>query len=356
MRRLSDLGAYGITFHVADNALLIPDLIGFWLTGTMVTERTNASTTGLLDVRTQDWDRDLCGRLGVRPGLFPGLVDAGTAIGPVRPEVGSWIGATGLTVTTVGSHDTASAVVGVPFFGDDAAYISCGTWGLVGVELEKPVVTAAGRAANFTNEAGVDGRTRFLTHVMGTWLLSETVRGWEAAGERIDLVALLRAAQDDEGPITVFDVQDPRFVPPGDMPSRIAAYCAERDLAPPVDRLTLVRSIVHSLAAGFARAVEQAATLSGRRCRAIHLVGAGRRTRCCAKRSPTAANDSSSPGPSRPQLSATSWSRPGPWVPSMAISSRSAHLRSCHGAPCSVMRGRLTVVRVPLNEGVAGSR
>lgn len=159
--------------------------------------------------------------------------------------------------------------------GDDAAYISCGTWGLVGVELEKPVLTAASRAANFTNEGGVDGRTRFLTNVMGTWLLSETVRGWEAAGETIDLRLLLREAQDDTGPVTLFDVQDPRFVPPGDMPSRQASYCADHDLPPPANRLALVRSIVHSLAAGFAHAVEQAAALSGRRCRTIHLVGGG---------------------------------------------------------------------------------
>lgn len=265
--------------EVADHALLVPDLIGYWLTGDMATERTNASTTGLLDVRTQDWDRDLCHRLGVRDTLFPSLVDAGTGLGGVRADVGRWIGAPGLTVSSVGSHDTASAVVGTPLTGDDAAYISCGTWGLVGVELEKPVVTAAGRAANFTNEAGVDGRTRFLTNVMGTWLLSETVRGWEAAGDRIDLASLLAEAEGETGPVTLFDVQDPRFVPPGDMPGRIAAWCVEHDVPAPAGRLRLVRSIVHSLAAGFAAAVANAAELSGRRCSSVHLVGGGAQNR-----------------------------------------------------------------------------
>jgi rhamnulokinase len=260
---------------LADHALLIPDLVGWWLTGTMATERTNASTTGLLDVRTQDWDRDLGRRLGVPASLLPPLVDAGTPLGRVTDEVGGFLGAPGLTVTTTGSHDTASAVVGVPLSGDDAAYVSCGTWGLVGVELAKPVLTAAARDANFTNEGGVDGRTRFLTNVMGTWLLSETVRGWEAAGEQIDLGRLLSEASAVSGPVTVFDVQDPRFVPPGDMPSRVVAWCAEHDVAPPADRLQLVRSIVHSLAAGFARAVDQAAELSGRRCGTIHVVGGG---------------------------------------------------------------------------------
>ena len=261
--------------EVADHALLVPDLIGFWLTGEMATERTNASTTGLLDVRTQDWDRDLCARLGVPADLFPRLVDAGGTLAPVLADVGAFVGVPGLTVATVGSHDTASAVVGVPLSGDDAAYISCGTWGLVGVELDKPVLTAASRDANFTNEGGVDGRTRFLTNVMGTWLLSETLRGWESAGERIDLASLLDEARSWSGPVTIFDVQDPRFVPPGDMPSRIDAWCSEHDLAAPVGRLALVRSIVHSLAAGFARAVEQAAALSGRRCSTIHVVGGG---------------------------------------------------------------------------------
>lgn len=260
---------------VADRALLIPDLIGYWLTGRMVTERTNASTTGLLDVRTQDWDRELCERFGVPDTLFPDLVDAGSPVGPVRPDVGEWLGAPGLPVTTVGSHDTASAVVGVPMSGEDAAYISCGTWGLVGVELDKPVVTAAGRAANFTNEGGVDGRTRFLTNVMGTWLLSETVRTWERSEDAVDLRRLLAEAAQVAGPVTVFDVQDPRFLPPGDMPSRIATLCAELEIEAPIGRAALVRSIVHSLAAGFARAVEQAATLTGRTIRTVHVVGGG---------------------------------------------------------------------------------
>ena len=123
----------------AERMLLIPDLLGYWLTGEMVTERTNASTTGLLDVRTGEWDTDLMARVGLRPSLFTDLVDPGARIGKVTDEVGKQIGAPGLTVTAVGSHDTASAVVGVPMQTDDAAYISCGTWGLVGVELDAPV-------------------------------------------------------------------------------------------------------------------------------------------------------------------------------------------------------------------------
>jgi rhamnulokinase len=264
---------------LADHALLVPDLIGFWLTGQRATERTNASTTGLLDVRTQDWDGDLAARLGLAADLFPGLVDPGTAIGGLLPAVASLVGAPSLALSTVGSHDTASAVVGVPMTGGDAAYISCGTWGLVGVEAEEPIVTAAAAEANFTNEGGVDGRTRFLTNVMGTWLLSEAIRTWARddgdSDDSVDLGRLLRQAAEVTEPVPVFDVQDDRFTPPGDMPGRIADWCAEHDVAAPQGRPALVRSIVESLAAGFAAAVEAAETLSGRTVRTVHLVGGG---------------------------------------------------------------------------------
>jgi rhamnulokinase len=249
----------------ADRLLLVPDLLTSQLAGVAVTERTNASTTGLLDVRTGAWDAELLDLVGLRPELLGPLVDPGTVVG-----------AHGDTpVVAVGSHDTASAVVGVPMTDRDAAYVSCGTWGLVGVETERPVVTEASRAANFTNEGGVDGRTRFLTNVMGTWLLSETLRAWATD----DLAGLLaRAAAYDEA-VPILDVQDPRFLPPNDeqsdMPARIAAWCAEHDVAPPAGPVATVRCIVVSLAEAFAHAVHQAADLSGTDVRRVHVVGGG---------------------------------------------------------------------------------
>lgn len=259
----------------ADHLLLIPDLIGFWLTGRMVTERTNASTTGLLDPRTGEWDLDLVQRAGLPARLLTELVDPGQPIGTVSSSVGERIGAPGLPVTAVGSHDTASAVVGVPMLTDDAAYISCGTWGLVGLELDAPVMTEDARAANFTNEGGVDGRTRFLTNVMGTWLISETLRQWERDGDPVELTEILRAASDVSGPVTTFDVQDPRFMPPGDMPTRIREWCAERGVEAPADKAVLMRSIVESLAQAFADALETAQRLSGRSIGVVHVVGGG---------------------------------------------------------------------------------
>lgn len=261
----------------ADSFLLIPDLIAYWLTGTQISERTNASTTGLLGVHDREWDVALIDRLGLPPRVFPSLVDAGTAIGGLLPSVAGEIGvAHPLTVTAVGSHDTASAVVAIPATGDgDFAYISCGTWGLVGVELDAPVLSDAGRLANFTNEGGVDGRVRYLHNVMGLWLLSESVRTWERDGQPIDLPALLDAAAAVATPVAIFDANDTRLLAPGDMPARIAQCCTEQGSAVPASRAEYVRSILESLAAAFAEAVRAAAELSGTSPAVIHLVGGG---------------------------------------------------------------------------------
>ena len=258
----------------ADDLLMVPDLVGYFLTGGRVTERTNASTTGLLDVDTRQWDDSLIDRLGLPRHVFGELVDPGDVVGRLLPHVAEQVGAS-LTVTAVGSHDTASAVVAAPIQTDDAAYISCGTWSLVGLELDRPVVTQASRAANFTNEGGVDGRVRFLTNVMGTWLLSETLRTWERQGYAVTLPALLAAAGDVDVPVPIFDVQDPRFVPPGDMPARIASRLLEQGSRPPGDRPTLVRSIVESLAQAYAQALDTAGQLAGHPVRTVHVVGGG---------------------------------------------------------------------------------
>ncbi|MGB4135082.1 MAG: FGGY family carbohydrate kinase, partial [Microbacterium sp.] len=208
----------------ADTALLIPDLVAHLLTGARVAERTNASTTGLLDARSREWDLDLVQRIGLPPRLLPPLVDPGTTTGRLTAPIARRIGAD-LPVVAVGSHDTASAVVAAPLSTPDAAYISCGTWGLVGAELTEPVLTEAARAANFTNELGVDGRTRFLRNITGLWLLNETVREWQLQdGAPIDLPALLDAAAAvPSGTAPLFDADDPSLSIPGGMPERIAA-------------------------------------------------------------------------------------------------------------------------------------
>jgi len=259
-----------------DRFLLVPDLINFWLGGTEHAERTNASTTGLLSVETGRWDIDLIGRLHLPGSIFPELVDAGTSLGGLSPHVIAELGGgEHIDLSTVGSHDTASAVVAIPSTRHDFAYISCGTWGLVGVELEHPVLTETSRLGGFTNEGGVDGRIRYLHNVMGLWLLSESVRTWETEGTTIHLPTLLQDAAAVTSTMPVFDTNDPRFLSPGDMPARIAAWCTERGLAAPQTRPEIVRSILESLADAFARAVQTASELSGKQVRVIHIVGGG---------------------------------------------------------------------------------
>ncbi|WP_062378422.1 rhamnulokinase [Demequina pelophila] len=261
---------------VADRMLLVPDLLAWYLTGATVAEATNASTTGLLDVSTQEWDGELMDRLRLPRGLFPRIVHPGERIAALLPHVAETTGLAGGTpVIAVGSHDTASAVVATPMTEPGGAYISCGTWGLVGVETESPILTAAAREANFTNEGGVDGRTRFLHNVMGLWILSETIRAWERDGDTVDLPALLAAAADAPEPAHVFDANDAVFAPPGDMPGRIAAWFADRGLPAPATRAEVARCIVESLAQAFADAVHQAGSLAGQEVRRIHIVGGG---------------------------------------------------------------------------------
>lgn len=273
---LYQLATEELTGELADERmLLIPDLLGFWLTGVQVAERTNASTTGLLEVTSGTWNDDLIATVGLPRSLFPPVVEPGTRIGRIGSGPrGTDVGGT-LDLVAVGSHDTASAVVAAPATSDRFAYISCGTWGLVGVELPHPVLSEAAREAGFTNEGGVDGRVRFLHNVMGLWLQNESVREWERSGETIDLPALLDAAAGVTTPVAVFDASDPAFLAPGDMPGRIADHCRERGLPVPGTRAEFIRSIIESLADAFANAVRMASELSGQGVDVVHLVGGG---------------------------------------------------------------------------------
>ncbi|MCU1474760.1 rhamnulokinase family protein [Amnibacterium sp.] len=260
----------------AEQLLLIPDLIGWWATGRRVAERTNASTTGLLLVGGAGWDFELLPRIGLRRDLLPELVDPGTTLGQVVPEMAEEFGiADQVRFTTVGSHDTASAVVGVPMTDPDAVYISCGTWSLVGAELASPITSEAARLAGFTNEGGVDGRTRFLKNVMGLWLLSESVRAWEKVGERQELGALLKQAAEAPADVPTFDANDPRLLAPGDMPARIEAMLLERGTRVPASIPEFVRGVLQSLADAYAEAVRDIERLTGRSVRTVHLVGGG---------------------------------------------------------------------------------
>ena len=259
----------------AERMLLIPDLLTYWLTGEQVAERTNASTTGLLDFSGQ-WNRPLIDTLSLPPELFPELVNPGIPIGELQPSLhaGTGLGRS-VTVTAVGSHDTASAVVGVPMRADHAAYISCGTWSLIGVELEHPVVTDAARRANFTNERGVDGRVLFLRNVMGMWILNEAIRQWCDDDTTMPLDQILAQAAQIDSPVPIFDVNDTRFLTPGRMDARIMSWFGEREMPYPSTLPQIVRSVLESLAVSYASTLQEAEDLSGVPIQAVHLVGGG---------------------------------------------------------------------------------
>jgi rhamnulokinase len=258
----------------ATTMLLVPDLIAYWLTGAKRAERTNASTTGLLNIIGGDWNTALIDKLGFPRRLFPQLVNPGEIIGQLTSAVADEIGATRpISVVAVGSHDTASAVVAVPMLTPDVAYICSGTWSLVGVELDQPVLTEESRSANFTNEGGVDGRIRYLRNVMGMWLVNECANAWQRSGAWIDHDQLIADAGNADR-WAVLDVDDPALLPAGDMPPRITALLAAEGLREP-NHAETIRSILESLAVAYAQALDDVQRLSGRPVRTVNMVGGG---------------------------------------------------------------------------------
>ncbi|NEY30674.1 rhamnulokinase [Streptomyces sp. PRKS01-65] len=258
----------------ARRVLLMPDLLAYWLTGEQGTELTNASTTQLIDPRTRDWARGVADRLGVDLGLFPPLRHPGDPAGLLRPEVLEETGLAGpVPVSAVASHDTASAVAAVPATGERFAYICTGTWSLAGLELAAPVLTEESRAANFTNELGLDGTVRYLRNIMGLWLLQECVRAW---GDP-DLGGLLREAAKVPALRSVVDAGDAAFLAPGRMPERIAQACRASGQPVPASPAEVTRCILDSLALAHRRAVQDAQRLAGHPVDVVHVVGGGTR-------------------------------------------------------------------------------
>lgn len=265
--------------EAAETMLLIPDLLGYWLTGKVGAEATNASTTQLYDVRARTWATGLAARVGVPLHLLPPLREPGDVIGSLLPDVAADLAVSdSLPVIAVGSHDTASAVVGVPASpGSNFAYISSGTWSLVGVELDGPVLTEAARAANFTNEGGVDGTIRFLRNVMGLWVLTEMLRTWVSRGHAVDLQTALAQAVDVPPFASVVDIDVPLFLAPGDMAARIETVCRDSGQRVPASPGEFVRCVLESLALAYRRTIRLAAELSGRPVDVVHVVGGGAR-------------------------------------------------------------------------------
>lgn len=276
-----------VSNRLARKMLLIPDLFAYWLTGRAVCEITNASTTGLIDPATRTWDPELLtlvhDHFGVDvPELLPELVEPGTVIGSANvPGIDLRTSAGEPTpVIAVGSHDTASAVVAVPSPGSSFGFISSGTWSLVGVELEEPVRTEGSRAANFTNELGVDGTVRYLKNVMGMWVQQECLKQWRADGVPEPSWDELGAETEAAEPLrTLLDINDQRFLAPAHMVTCIDEVAREAGEPVPRNRGEYLRTIVDSLAIAYLRAMREAGALSGQQLDTIHIVGGGSQNR-----------------------------------------------------------------------------
>lgn len=259
-------------YKKAAKFLMLPDLINFLFTQRISTEVTNASSTQALNTRTREWDRELINLAGVREDLFSDLHEPGTLIGVVR----GFDELDGINVVATASHDTAAAIAGVPFGNRlTEAYISSGTWSLVGVELDAPVLTPQAFAANVTNELGADGTVRALKNVTGMWLLEECRRSWHAEGRDYEMPELLQAASAAKSFTTLIDPNDPLFAAPGGMPERIQSYCAERGLTPPKTDGEYAICILNSLAHAYKKTLDEIAAVTGRTIEVIHILGGG---------------------------------------------------------------------------------
>jgi rhamnulokinase len=270
------------TLELAQSLLLIPDLLHYWLTGLRASEYTNSSTTGALGVDRR-WASDLLARLDVPAHMLLPPTSPGTVLGHLRPAVRQETGLSAAQVILPATHDTACAVTAVPALPESSetshAYISSGTWSLFGLELDHPILSEHAHQAGFTNEGGVARTYRFLTNIMGLWLVQECRRAWARRGSEWSYDELTERAARELSPGVVIDVDDPAFLHPEDMPSAIAHHLESSGQAPATQPAALARAILEGLALAYRVALEQAERLAGTRVATIHIVGGGARNR-----------------------------------------------------------------------------
>lgn len=259
--------------------LQLPDLLHFWLSGARAGERTIASTTGLLAAQSREWDRGLLDEAGLPSGVLSALVEPGTRLGPVRPRLAQSLGLpTGVEVVAPATHDTASAVAAVPAVDDlpgSWAYLSSGTWSLLGVELDRPLTSPAAFAAGFTNELGVGGKTRFLRNIAGLWLVQELRRDLEGQGRAFDYAQLAELAADAEPLRTLVDPNAADLSLPGDSVAKLRGHAARTGQPVPETPGQLARCCFDSLALCYADTIDRIESLTDHRIATLHLVGGG---------------------------------------------------------------------------------
>lgn len=260
---------------VAETLLFMPDLFNLLFTGVRKSEFSIATTSQMYDPRRRTWAVDMLRRLGLPVHILPEIVPSGTVLGPLAADVAAECGVPRVPVIAPGTHDTASAVAAVPASGADWCYISSGTWSLMGVELDAPVINDRSLAYNYTNEGGVSGRIRFLKNIMGMWPIQECRRQWAAEGEELSYGRLTEMAAASPPFSVLVDLDYHPILSPGDMPAKIERFCRAKRLKPPADKGQMVRAVLESLALSYRRTLEGMEDVLGRRIRIIHIVGGG---------------------------------------------------------------------------------
>jgi rhamnulokinase len=263
--------------RAAKQLLPIADAFNFLLCGVARAEESLASTTQLYNPRTRDWSARLLNALRLPREIFPSIVPSGSVLGPLKAELARELGLSSMPVIAACSHDTGAAVAAVPAQGEDWAYLSSGTWSLLGAELSSPLLTDQCREFNFTNEIGYGGSVRLLKNIVGLWIVQECRREWARGGTDFDYATLMKLAADAPSFVSLINPDDPRFVAPGDMPEKIAAFCRETGQPEPVTPGATVRCVLESLALLYARVLKKLETLTGKRFTRLHIVGGGSR-------------------------------------------------------------------------------
>jgi rhamnulokinase len=262
--------------HAARDLLFLPDLLLYFLTGAKVSEFTFATTSQLLNARTDQWDQLLFDALGISPSLMQEIVPPGTVVERLASSVAEGTGVGALPVVAVATHDTASAVAAIPAAGEDFAYISSGTWSLVGIESKEPIIDERSRERNITNEGGMEHRVRVLKNVMGFWLLEECRKRWASEREHTHQ-HLLTLAERSPPFRTLLDPDDPRFLNPPDMPRAIGEFARVTGQPEPEDPGHFVRAIFESLALAYRHTLIQIREISSAAVRCVHVIGGGSR-------------------------------------------------------------------------------
>jgi rhamnulokinase len=265
--------------EVAQTFVTIPDLLNYWLSGEISNEFTNATTTQCFDPLKRDWAWPVLTALDIPTHLFGAVTAPGTPLGSLLPKVASETGAGEVKVILPACHDTGSAVVAVPAQNQDFAWISSGTWSIMGAEVREPAVGPKALEYNFTNEGGVFGTWRLSKNIMGLWLVQESRREWQRQGQDHSYDELTQLASDSQAFLAVVDPDDDNFFHPGDMPEKIRNYCAKTGQRVPNTKGEVIRVALESLALKYRRVLEGTEELSGKRLEPIHIIGGGTKNR-----------------------------------------------------------------------------